>query len=277
MNEKIICIYHKNCADGFGAAWVVHKALGDILYHAAKYGSSPPDINGKDVFIVDFSYPRSTLIEMAKIANSIVIIDHHKTAIEDLVDLPNNIITIFDIEHSGAMLTWNYFFPNQAPPQLLLHIEDRDLWKFKFENTRLIMSNVFSFPYDFLTWDTLMSTDVSTHILEGSAIERKQLRDLEILLPSITREMIIAGYQVPVANLPFTFTSDAASMLAKGRPFAACYCDTPNGRTFGLRSTDDGIDVANIAKIFGGGGHRNASGFTISSEEAAKFDIVKNI
>ena len=51
-----VCIYHGNCADGFGAAWVVRKAIGEIEFHPGTYGQPPPDVTGKDVVMVDFSY-----------------------------------------------------------------------------------------------------------------------------------------------------------------------------------------------------------------------------
>jgi oligoribonuclease NrnB/cAMP/cGMP phosphodiesterase (DHH superfamily) len=152
-----MCIYHGNCADGFGAAWVVRKALGEIDFHPGKYQEPPPDVTGKDVVMVDFSYKRPVLLEMAEKANSILILDHHKTAAEDLLDLPANVTAKFDMGRSGAMLTWEHFFPGEAPPPLLLHIEDRDLWRFALQNTRQIQANVFSFPYDFQVWDTLMA------------------------------------------------------------------------------------------------------------------------
>ena len=49
--------------------------------------------------------------------------------------------------------------------------------------------------------------------------------------------------------------------MAQGKPFAACYWDTPTGRVFSLRSTTEGSDVAKIAATYGGGGHRSAAGF----------------
>ncbi len=76
--------------------------------------------------------------------------------------------------------------------------------------------------------------------------------------------MTIGGWDVPVANLPYTMSSDAGHRLAQGEPFAACYWDTPNGRVFSLRSTDDGLDVSAIAKQYGGGGHEHAAGFRLA-------------
>lgn len=268
-----VCIYHANCADGFGAAWVVRKALGEINFHPGAYQEAPPDVTGKDVVMVDFSYKRAALLEMASQANSILILDHHKSAAEDLIDLPGNVCAHFDMHHSGAMLAWKHFFPDDPPPPLLLHIEDRDLWRFALKNTRQIQANLFSYPYDFQIWDTLMAAAPESLASDGAAIERKHFKDIRELLGVVTRDMVIGGHRVPVANLPYTFSSDAGHELAKGRPFAACYWDTPTGRSFSLRSTDEGKDVAAIAQIYGGGGHRNAAGFHVSYGVAYTFEI----
>ena len=190
-----------------------------------------------------------------------------------MVDLPANVKAKFDMNHSGAMLTWGHFFPDQEPPPLLLHIEDRDLWRFALQNTRQIQANVFSFPYDFQVWDMLMAAAPGALAAEGEAIERKHFKDIRELLGVTTRDMVIGGYRVPVANLPYTMSSDAGHELAKGHPFAACYWDTPEGRVFSLRSTDDGVDVSAVAKQYGGGGHRNASGFRVSFAQAQAFEV----
>jgi len=269
-----LCIYHGNCADGFGAAWVVKRAFGDIEFYPGVYQKPPPDVTGKDVVMVDFSYKRPVILEMANIANSILIIDHHKTAYDDLTELPNNVTVVFDIEHSGSMLTWNYFFPDQKPPMLLQHIEDRDLWRFVIKDTRNIQASIFSYPYDFNVWDTLMETDLQMLAKEGVAIERKHFKDIKELISVTSRKMFIGGYLVPVANLPYTMSSDAGHELAKGYAFAACYMDTPNGREFSLRSSDDGIDVSEIAKQYGGGGHKHAAGFRVSFEKAYAFEVI---
>lgn len=265
MSEKKLCIYHGNCADGFGAAWVVRYALGEgnVDFFAGHYGEAPPDVTGLDVLIVDFSYKRPVLLEMARKANRITIIDHHKSAAEDLVDLPDNVEVIFDMERSGAIMTWDYFFFDATPPLLLSHIEDRDLWRFQMEGTRNIQACVFSYPYEFPVWDVLMAMNLRDLRSDGEAIERKHHKDIKELLKLCVRYMTIAGYKVPVANLPYTMSSDAGHVLAADWPFAACYMDTPDGRNFSLRSNRDGVDVAKVAQQYGGGGHRNAAGFSV--------------
>lgn len=274
---SIICIYHANCADGFGAAWVVRRAFAesDIVFHAATHGHPAPDVTGKKVIIVDFSYPLETLTAMALVAESVLVLDHHKTAQADLKDVypagPQHkysqvvprLSALFDMNRSGAGIAWDYFFQGEPRPALINHIEDRDLWLFKLEGTRAIQASLFSYPYDFDVWDALFEGDVSAMKADGVAIERKHHKDVAELIGVTKRRMVIGGFDVPVANLPYTLTSDAGHVMCAGEPFAACYWDTPEGRSFSLRSTDEGEDVSAIAKQYGGGGHRNASGFRV--------------
>lgn len=275
---KTLCIYHANCADGFGAAWVVRQALGaeNVEFHAGHYGKPAPDVEGRDVIIVDFSYPYELLVLLGHQARSILIIDHHKTAAEALAQLPTapscfaewapstlRVGTVFDMNRSGAGLTWDYFNPGQPRPALINHIEDRDLWRFKLEGTREIQANLFSYPYDFEVWDALMNTPTSQLLADGKAIERKHHKDVAELVAGSKRRMVIAGFDVPVANLPYIHSSDAGHLMAIGEPFAACYQDTSEHRYFSLRSHDQGLDVGEIAKRYGGGGHRNAAGFKV--------------
>ena len=286
-NEKMkpLCIYHGNCADGFGAAWAVRQYFGDgaVDFHPGVYGQEPPDLTDRDVILVDFSYKRPVLDAIAAKASSILILDHHKTAAEDLAGLPEPedgyapdrwrmlqamhgayaVRAVFDMSRSGAMIAWDFFMPSENPPPLLCHIQDRDLWLFKLEGTREIQANVFSYPYDFEVWDRLMEADPAQLIAEGRAIERKHFKDIGELVGVCKRRMVIGGYDVPVANLPYTLTSDAGNIMAEGEPFAATYFDKEGERVFSLRSKPGGADVSEIAKAYGGGGHKNASGFRV--------------
>src|ERR1700747_590235 len=193
-----LCIYHGSCADGFGAAWVARKAYAaqgePINFHAVGFQKPPPDVTGLDVVMVDFSYKRPVLLEMAEKAETILILDHHKSARDDLTFLPGNVRTVFDMDRSGAMIAWDYWFHNQETPQLLRHIQDRDLWLFKLDHTREIQANVFSYPYDFEVWDQLMAMDVKELITGGQAIERKHHKDVSELLAVAKTAMIIVGY-----------------------------------------------------------------------------------
>lgn len=279
MTIRPLVIYHGNCADGFSAAWCFWRKYKDGAdYVAGVYQQPPPDVTGRDVYLVDFSYKAPVVERMLLHANSVTLIDHHKTAIDDLAPLiaqwaadpgaldGDNFGWFCDLERSGATLAWDYLFPDEARPLLLGHIEDRDLWRFKLPGTREIQANVFSHEYTFEMWDKLMSAN-QAELLQmtaaGAAIERKHHKDVAELVKVCRRRMVIGGHAVWVASLPYTLTSDAGHLMAKGEPFAACYWDTADGRVFSLRSQDDGLDVSEIAKQYGGGGHAHASGFTV--------------
>ena len=272
--NNILCIYHGNCADGFGAAWAVREKLGDIEFYPGIYGEDPPDVSGKRVIMVDFSYKRPVIEKMALAAKSILIIDHHKTAEEDLKDFPepprygwipdSAIYTQFNMNKSGAVLAWEYFHLNSdLMPQLLKHIQDRDLWKFELHGTKEIMAAVFSYPFEFEIWDDLMKSDMDDLHSDGAAIERSNQKNIKSFIKSAGRRMTIAGYDVPVLNAPYMWASDAGHIMAKGEAFSATYCDMTDGRVFNLRSAEDGIDVSEIAKKYGGGGHKHAAGYKI--------------
>ena len=298
-----ICIYHGNCADWFTAAWAVWKRFGDeVEYVPGVYGESPPDVASKNVVIVDFSYKRPVLEEMAKSAYSILVLDHHKTAESDLVqggiftamskwtdrlDWPRyeenlmqdemenagcRIYTVFDMERSGAGITWDFLHPNDARPNLVRYVEDRDLWRFTLDQSREVSAFIFAHAYTFDNWqkiNAILETDRTNAAAGGRAIELKHHKDVAELVAKLRRPMVIGGQLVPVANLPYTLTSDAGHLMCvephEGSlaPFAACYWDPPDGRVFSLRSAEGGYDVSEIAKAYGGGGHKNAAGFTM--------------
>ena len=112
-----------------------------------------------------------------------------------------------------------------------------------------------------------MAMDTNELINEGVAIERKHFKDIREFIEAAAYRMTIAGYSVPVLNAPYFWSSDAGYIMGEHERFAACYWDTPEGRVFSLRSADNGLDVSEIAKLFGGGGHPHAAGFRLGFDE----------
>src|SRR3990167_4420109 len=196
--KKPLCIYHGNCADGFAAAWVFKtQADREFDFHAGIYQDAPPDCSGREVYLVDFSYKRAVVEEILKVATRVVLIDHHKSALEDLKPLidSNRIEHLTSLEHSGAVLAWQWFHGNNTEdmPQLLRHIEDRDLWRFALPNTRQIQAAVFSYSYDFELYNLWMDCDRAEQnkqlvnlAWDGKAIERKHFKDIAELV-NVTR------------------------------------------------------------------------------------------
>lgn len=269
IQHKTLCIYHGNCPDGFAAAWAVRHALGkSVDFYKGYHQVPPPDVTGLDVLLVDFSYKKDILLNMLEKAASITILDHHISAERDLSQLlaSGKIKGMFDLSRSGAMLAWNWFHPDKVAPKLIEHIQDRDLWQFKLTGTRHITTGLSSYPYDFELWDKFMwnkSKELDDLRRDGEAIERKLQNDIVALIAAGVRRMVIGGYNVPVLNASSAYVSDAANTMSMGEPFAACYWDHGGGRSFSLRVSDSSVDVSEVAKLYGGGGHEKAAGFTV--------------
>lgn len=256
MNTLVI--YHKNCYDGFGAAWSAWRSLGESAeYFAAQYGDEPPDVTGKIVYILDFSYKREQLLTMKSQSEKILVIDHHASAKKDLQGLD---FCIFDMGHSGAILTWKYFFGDTAP-RFLEYIEDRDLWKWKLPNSQKINAAISTYDFSFEVFDNFLGVSVDWFVGEGEAIIRFREKNVKMLCEN-AREIIIGGYKVWCVNSPL-FYSEIAHEIIRDRKFGVCYRDVSDRRMFDLRSVGD-FDVSEIAKQYGGGGHRNAAGFQLA-------------
>jgi hypothetical protein len=298
-----LCIYHGGCDDGFGAAWAIWRRWPDTMFHAGHYRWPLPDAEGKNVLFVDFSAPRAELEVMARTAASIVILDHHKTAEEDLqpftvhagnglaydlsgmperlpgmlrdlmVDLDRPpIVAVFDMARSGARMAWQFAHAQHAAdpvPLMLSLIEDRDLWRFDHgEQTRAFSAALRTYPQELKLWDRL-SVDVSGMVEEGKVVLPAQRIEVGKIVAQAYLHSI-AGHQVPVANAPPFYASEVGNELLAfypEAPFAATWCRRADGRDqWSLRSEYDRLDVSEIAKRFGGGGHRNASGFDLDAD-----------
>ena len=285
---KPLVIYHANCWDGFCAAWVARKALGEIEAYPGLYGTSPPDVTGRDVYLLDFSYKRQQMRDILGSARFVTVLDHHKTAeaeldgiIDEFIQRPDLIATNlvanpnghelprvhFDMTKSGGRLAWEHFaylggWQGMKSPWLVDYTEDRDLWRHALPSTHEINAALRSYPLDFELWDEFNDSMGQREMFkrEGAAIRRAERAIVDTHVKN-ARMRDVGGTIVPVVNATVLF-SEISGELAKGQPFAACYFDRQDGkRQWSLRSTDTGMDVSAIAKAHGGGGHAHAAGF----------------
>lgn len=262
---KPLVIYHGNCQDGFTAAWAIWKTHPDWEFYPAKHRDAPPDVTGRDVYMVDFSYKRPVIEKILEDACKLTILDHHKTAEADLrslgaMEIPGFTIT-FNMEKSGARLAWEYFHPNELIPHIIQYVEDLDLWRFKYPETKAYSAYLFSVPYDFDRWDLInIHPNIEEIVDMGQAILDKQEKDILELSANKFRTDIY-GHNVWTVNVPYTLASDMGHLLCKGEPFASTFYYDGTGFIYSLRSDDNGLDVSEIAKKFGGGGHKHAAGF----------------
>lgn len=267
----MLCVFHASCADGFAAAWLVWRKHPDAVFHAAHYGTEPPWelIDGQDVMIVDFSYKRPEMLQMIERCKSLVVLDHHKTAIAELENLGLGLgkpVTIqFDMERSGAMMTWEFLNPELRPPDLIAYVQDRDLWQWRLPNSKEVSAYLQLQKFDFEVWDKLVNMPFEQAATMGRVVLAYQATVVESHVKNAT-ELRFQGVMVPVVNAT-TMISEIGNTLSEKHPsrMAVMYFDDLNAgkRRYSLRSAADGPDVSAMAKTYGGGGHPKAAGFDI--------------
>ncbi len=280
MNNKPLVIFHAHCIDGFGAAYAawLHFGDGNCELHPASHGKDYPACDGRKVYILDFSYRRPVMVELCKAAESVIVIDHHISAFKDMQGLDDelsNLTLDFNMERSGAVLAWQYFHPEKEIPNLLLDVEDRDIWKFERTGSNDRTSALISYKFDMPQWHRWCSDSAAYQQLEieGTAINRFRRQMIE---RHKKRAIMgnIAGYTVPMVNCPSEIISELVGELSVGHPFAAGFQDSEDKRSWSLRSDgENGEDVSQIAATFGGGGHKNAAGFATPQQSDFTLEI----
>jgi oligoribonuclease NrnB/cAMP/cGMP phosphodiesterase (DHH superfamily) len=257
-------IYHANCSDGFGAAYSAWKCLGNkAVYYPCSYGEDPPDVTGKNVVILDFSFKNNVVKEMIEKANSLLIIDHHKSAMIELHDITN---AFFDMTKSGAMLSWEFFHPGKEAPKFIKYIQDRDLWTWELEYSKEFSAAFDMVPFNFEDFEKFEDNSVFDDAIErGSYILAYSKTVIKKICEKAVRKKINKK-QVLVVNASH-WISEIGSKLAVDADFALVwfYDHKTSNISVSLRAFHEHIDVSDIAKNYGGGGHKKAAAFRLPS------------
>lgn len=260
MTQYTHVLYHSNCPDGFGAAWAAWKVLADrAKYIPVVYNQPLPDLPADaHVLMVDFCYPKAQCLELKSKVESLRVLDHHKTNADQMRGYP---WATFDMDHSGAYLSWVHFHGLNVPEFVLL-LEDRDLWRFKMPYSREVAAALSSYPQKFQIWEQLYTMGLEKLKLEGGPILRAQGQKVDEMCARVAWKDF-DGFRVPTANATVYFSEvgDKLCQMYPDAPFAAYYYERPDGKKqWGLRSPGR-YDVTDIAKKRGGGGHPDAAGF----------------
>jgi len=261
--KNTLVLYHANCMDGFGAAYAAWKKFGSTAeYVPVQYNQPPPEVKGKDVYILDFSYPRDILVGMKSEAKSILVLDHHKSAKEALEGLD---FAKFDMDRSGCIMTWDYFFDYRTRPFGLELIQDRDLWRFNFHKTKAFNEALRNLvPQTFEDWSQHLDTSGARKLsARGEDLLTVFNVDIDSLIKR-ARSATLGAAPVITCNAPPKYASELGNKLALASNIPAVIYSY-NGATkqfdYSLRSVGE-TDVSKIAAQFGGGGHKNAAGFS---------------
>lgn len=286
-------IAHGPCPDGAAAMWVVRRWLkqsrpgAKIRWIMARPGDDLPELRDDFVLILDYSYNKEKTLTLLTKVKGLMILDHHKTNQADLASLPDH-LKIFDMNRSGCGIAWDYCFPETKMPMFLQCIQDRDIWQYKlaesnnFGNYMQIL-DLTDIDKIFQTFDKLEDPDAFGHACaKGACFAELNQNYIDWATSKVDISLCKIGnkyYQVGTVNSTILKSEIGNAIMIKNPfvDFSVVYSTGPTYTNFSLRSTNDKADVSEIAKIYGGGGHRNASGVHIESVNsrlpAIYFDI----
>ncbi len=280
--KDIVVIYHDPCRDGFGAAFAAWKKFGDSAsYIGMRTQMEPPEnLSDKEVYILDYSFDKDTLQRLVDTNKSVVVIDHHQSAREAVESFPGN---IFDNDHSGAVLSWQYFHPDTPVPELLKQVEDHDLWTFELPDNREYNTAIGLYPQTFRAWNLMVEKlsdpkERAGFVAKGRLVAKFEDKLVKNMLEYKER-VRFEGHEVWAINAERTYRSILGNRLAgfnlqDGQtPIGIVYYRFGGAVHVSLRSHGD-TDVAEIAQKYGGGGHKNAASIRVKSFAELPFEFV---
>jgi len=267
MMEEAIIYYHDDM-DGICSAAIVKTVYPDAKCVKCNYDNIPEininDIKDKIVFVVDFSFDSKTMQWLKKESRIFCWCDHHKSAMERNPELweSDEIDGLRSLDKSGCELTWEWFSPHKEAPLAVKLVGDYDMWKFKYLETKLfgeIASLKFEKPEDMVR-------------MFDNKIIPSMLKDGELLLTAKHKrvektfnngfDITFCGYDTRRMNSNNDISELGNYACKQGYKVGMVWFMKGENIIVGLRSIGD-VDVSEVAKKFGGGGHRNASGFTV--------------
>lgn len=273
--KDIVVIYHAHCQDGFGSAYAAYQKFGDTAtYIPCSDRLVPPEgLLDKEVYILDFSYPKEVLLNLEKDNRKLVIIDHHISAKEAVESVSEH---MYSSEHSAAYLSWEYFVGTQVPT-LIKYLEVIDIAKDKHGNDVDIITYILSKTYDFNEYKSLHE-DLEDKVMveEIVKIGKAQNEYLDLIINAIIDDpdfVEFEGYTVPCVNLSLPINEKSillSRLYTKYPPFAMSYRFDDCKLKVSLRGNGE-VDLSIIAAKYGGGGHRNSCGFIVSADSPLPF------
>ncbi len=275
---KKLCFYHSGCPDGFGAAWSVRQAWGEDAWYVARGHEDRVrlgDCQDALVAFVDIAPARAELDELIDVAQQVVVLDHHVTARDRLANdasYLNNVeeeghLLHFDLTHSGAVLAWQYFHPDTAPPDLLRYVEDQDLWNWALPDSDAVNAAIASYPREFEVWDRLAKEPIENLAEQGKPILRANRIEVERRLDH-ARPIALGTRRIEAVNASAN-RAQIGHELAKRAKFDAEWglvYRVEGAEVFATIYSIGDLDISKVALEYGGGGHKNASGFHVSLE-----------
>ena len=297
---KFTIFAHSHCTDGLVAASIMkyslqmkHNIEPEVIF--VSYGKEQEAIDKANIdyettiYCVDFSFNRELTLELCKKAKLVYVLDHHKTANENLHDLKThyNFNFIYDVEKSGASIVNDFcrthlsigenikLTQQNIINQIVAMVEDRDLWKFKLKDSKEFAEYVFAyvepndikkmteilFKYNFDNLKEICQMGETIMHYKNNLIKKKLDSYAPIYFHVDNKKLLIINETQP------DLVSQLGNELCKKYDVPICLYKISGSESsselsvaLSFRSMDhlDPVDV--VARLFNGGGHRNAAG-----------------
>ena len=265
MAKTLVC-YHRDL-DGFGAAFAFWKkymrdknfkaAHGEVEYESVQYGEPFPKkaSDYTHIYVLDFTFDRAICDELDKVAQ-LTVIDHHEGKFKDLEGAR---YAVLDASMSGAELTWKTLSGSPIP-DVIKYVGDYDLHTFLLPNSREITSYLRFLDWDFEVWDNI---DMNVALQIGTVLWA-QVQSEAKFLASRSMPVEYLGVKTRIFDAPIQYNEASVRLYeSEVLPFVVFYRHDGDKWLVGLRG-NQGWNLIKVANIFGGGGHRNASGLTFT-------------
>jgi oligoribonuclease NrnB/cAMP/cGMP phosphodiesterase (DHH superfamily) len=284
MNHVIF--YHSNCLDGAGAAFAAWLALRD---RNAQYIPVQPDTTlngeqlqlcmGSSVYVLDTCLNEASISALEPMVYSLHVLDHHRTFQERWGSycLKCEGGFHFNLHASGASMAWKHFHPDRDVPWFIQWIEAGDRWEWdRYPQARAFLHVLYQSVANWRSWTTWFNVReddravrqivaVGESMLEGARLYCERMVDH-------AQRCSVAG----VDGLMVNDSSEHKSMLGNalalksgtyGLIWRVGLNDQGEPRVFLSFRSVDPFDVKDVAGYFGGGGHPQASGGSVTLDQ----------
>lgn len=312
-----VVLYHKNCKDGLFSAYscwlafkdeaiyipVDYKPIQDITpqealdYIFKDHSNITPEVYSDiELYVVDYSFPVEHFRYHTTVFKYTTVLDHHKTAYdaysEQFIMTSNEsnkfsfvldkATVVFSTDMSGAKLTYTYLFPYENVPFFIEMVSDRDLWTFKHAETKHFGYGLdFINENDFAKLHTLVYNEMDKILELGVMYENYLTNRIKKIKNSGLIPITVYIDGIPntgaIVNSFLDISSElCSSIYSEGYSIAIAYYIKEKNVTMSIRSKKN-VDSSPIAVYYGGGGHKSASGCTISMDELNRILNTKEI
>jgi nanoRNase/pAp phosphatase (c-di-AMP/oligoRNAs hydrolase) len=266
-------IFHGKCMDGSAAAWVAGQFFQTSKFLFGKR-FNPIDGGEDPVVFVDFVYGEEIMRTMPEKS---IIWDHHDSSSFLLSEDFDDFEVVLDYEKCAASIAFS-----QAEEKLqeiltdenfehlrkiIEIIEDRDLFLKKLPETNAVIEAMYALGLDDpKKFDQIFDLSIERLELMGDAILLDKKRRMEKTIRDATDGNILIGGKEVTATLITSHGVEVTDLSYQLHKVKKCevvavakFSKKHESWQVSLRAFSDDVDLTDLTKVYGGGGHKKAA------------------